>query len=127
MENSDKHKFFNPIGKAQLFDIVLRSQSQQRNGAIIARNRGAVMRMDDVKGGWESMKGYTAFCKGVKLFQKPKVFEQRILPGHVRPPFHACGLPDECDRFDGFEYSNFTLHVDDHNYDSIDLGEGRIS
>lgn len=84
MESSEQHKHLNPIGRLQLFDVVLRSQSEKRPGHVIVRNRGAVMMFSELKGGWKTMEGYTCFWKGVKLFHKPKDFRERLAPGMRR-------------------------------------------
>lgn len=83
LELSTKHRFFNPVGKALLYDIVLRSHSARRRGAELLRNRMAAMKFSDVKSGWGAMKGYTCFWKGVKLFHKPDNFQQSLPPGAV--------------------------------------------
>lgn len=84
IESNGAYKHHNPIGRAFIYDIVLRSESVKRFGAIILRNRGAVMSFTEPKREWRAMQGYTGFLKGVKVMQKPRTFRETIRPGASR-------------------------------------------
>lgn len=88
-------KHHNPIGRAFIYDIVLRSESVKRLGAIILRNRGAVMSFAEPKREWGAMRGYTGFWKGVKIMQKPPTFCETIRPGAIRSCTNAAALSSQ--------------------------------
>lgn len=84
IESNGVYKHHNPIGRACMHDIVLRSESVKRRGAVVLRNRGAVMSFIETRNEWRAMRGYTGFAKGVKIMQKPASFRETIRPGEAR-------------------------------------------
>lgn len=68
LEENKARRYINPMGQGYFYDIVQRGPGE--NAKEIARNKCAVLSLQDVKRHWKVLSGYTYFWKGVKLSSK---------------------------------------------------------
>lgn len=83
---TSRMKHLNPTGMARIHDVVIRSESASRPGAIVARIKGAAFAFQSLRRDRAALENYTSFWKGVRLFYRTPGFRERLRVGAVRPP-----------------------------------------